>query len=58
MCKVILVGRNNERQIFHLNGTTLESTVVEKDLEVYLSVDLEVSSQCLKVYKKLINCWE
>jgi len=51
-CKVIHVGSNIKRYKYDMNGTNLDTIEMEKDLGVYVTADLKVSSQCLQAYKK------
>ena len=46
------VGRKNEGHTYEMSGVTLESTILEKELGVYVSADLKVSSQCSQAYNK------
>jgi Reverse transcriptase (RNA-dependent DNA polymerase)/Endonuclease-reverse transcriptase len=47
-CKVMHVGRNNEKYEYKMGGCTLEVTNEEKDLGVMISSNLKPSVQCAK----------
>ena len=51
-CKVMHVGRRNEGYTCEIGGVAIESTTLEKDLGVYVSADLKVSSQYSQIYNK------
>ena len=52
-CKVLHVGKNNERNQYYLNGEVLPATVMEKDLGVYVEPDLKWKYQIQKSINKV-----
>ena len=51
-CKVLHIGKNNERFDYSLNGLTLEKVEYEKDIGVTIQSDLKPTIQCLNAAKK------
>jgi hypothetical protein len=51
-CKVLHLGRENQRYAYSMNGTILETTDCEKDVGVCISKDLKPSIQCSKAAGK------
>jgi hypothetical protein len=47
-CKVMHLGRNNDRCSYSLDGKILSEVLEEKDLGVIIQEDLKVSKQCSK----------
>jgi Reverse transcriptase (RNA-dependent DNA polymerase)/Endonuclease-reverse transcriptase len=54
-CKVMHVGRNNEKKDYVMNGVTLDSTKEEKDLGVAISDTLKPAAQCAKAAKTALG---
>ena len=50
-CKVMHLGRGNERQQYKMEDTVLESTEEERDVGVAISSSLKPSAQCSKAAK-------
>ena len=51
-CKIMHLGRGNPQSIYHMEGTVLKTTDVEKDLGVWMSETLKPSVQCKKAATK------
>ena len=51
-CKVLHLGKKNERFDYVLNGQTLEKVDFEKDIGVTIQSDLKPTIQCLNAAKK------
>ena len=52
MCKVLHIGRQNRHHVYTLRGTTLEDTVAEKDLGVYIDAELKFRKQAAAAVSK------
>ena len=50
-CKVMHVGRNNQRLPYTMSGQQMKTTEVEKDLGVMISRDMKPSQHCAKAAK-------
>ena len=46
------LGNNNNRETYQMNGCTLEHTVSEKDIGVYVQDNLKPSLHCTKIAAK------
>ena len=51
-CKVMHFGRTNESLSYYMNGTKLDKVTEEKDLGVWISIDLKASQQCVQACSK------
>ena len=51
-CKVLHIGRQNRHHVYTLRGTTLEDTVAEKDLGVYIDAELKFRKQAAAAVSK------
>ena len=51
-CKVMHLGRHNNRAQYVMNGTMLETTSQERDVGVIVSSDLKPSSQCQEAARR------
>ena len=51
-CKVLHVGRSNPKYDYQLNNNTLEETVLEKDLGIYVTPDWKPNAHVAKVAAK------
>jgi hypothetical protein len=51
-CKVLHLGRDNQRFTYEMNGTILETTDCEKDVGVNITCDLKPSIQCSRAAGK------
>ena len=45
-CKVLHIGRKNEKNVYQMNGQPLVSTECEKDVGVIISDNLKPDRQC------------
>jgi hypothetical protein len=57
-CKVMHVGRSNDKKDYVMNGVTIDSTKEEKDLGVAISDRLKSAAQCAKVAKTALAVLE
>ena len=60
-CKVMHLGRDNNRYQYFMDGSLLESVDEEnlvKDLGMQLSADLKPSRQCQLAYQQLVKSSE
>jgi len=51
-CKVMHVGKKNVKFPYHMRGNVLKEVELEKDLGVFISVDLKCSQQCVYACNK------
>lgn len=51
-CKVMHLGHGNRKFKYYMENKELEVVNIEKDLGVWISDDLKVSTQCSKAYSK------
>jgi len=51
-CKILHVGKTNQRFQYMMDNQILESVTEERDLGILVSSDLKVSANCVAAYNK------